>query len=108
MFSGLEREEGEDEDEVEDDVVEEDESLEVVGACREDSSAARDTWNRPSLKPPAGDVGAGSPSRENGTGCPPVGIPVKEDWCVTLLTDTVSGLKARLSWASRSSKGCWD
>lgn len=28
--------------------------------------------------------------------------------CVCVLTGTVSGLRALLSWASRSSRGCWD
>lgn len=104
MFSGLERLQEEEEEEVveEDDVVED----ELVGVVF--SSVATDTWNRPSLYPPAAGAAACSSSSENGTGCPPGGIPVKDDWCVTLLIGTVSGLSARLSWASRSSRGCWD
>lgn len=48
MFSGLERLDEEDEvDELEDEeVLEEDESLVVVGRCREESSAASETWSK--------------------------------------------------------------
>lgn len=48
VFSGLER--FEDEDEVDEEVVEEDESPKVVGGCREESSAAKDTCKTRSEK----------------------------------------------------------
>lgn len=103
VFSGLDGEEGEVEEE---EVEESEQGSEGTGG----SSEARDTLNLPSLISPVG-AGAGdgqarvSSSKEKGIGCP---IPVFEGICACELMGTVSGLKARLNCASRSSKGCCD
>lgn len=107
VFSGL--------DGVEREVDEEDvEESEQGAGGTGGSSEARETLNLPSLISPVGaraGVGAEdgqvriSSSKEKGIGCP---IPVFVGICVCVLMGTVSGLKALLNWASRSSKGCCD
>lgn len=105
VFSGLDGAEGE----VEEEEVEE--SEQGAGGAG-GSSEARDTLNLPSLISPVGaGGGAGdgqarvSSSKEKGIGC---ATPVFEGVCACVLMGTVSGLKARLNCASRSSKGCCD
>lgn len=88
VFSGLDGDEEEEEElveEVDDGVREEDETRPDASGTPMEESAAMVTWKRPAVKPPDGGGADGGGA----------------DW-------TLSGLSALFNWASRSSLDCCD